>query len=134
MDLEKQCGQKITDLFSKVIFIFIHDNTSFLGGQENYPYFHNRKEKVSIHNNATESKFIQGENTICPNCMGYNTTIEMVQLTGTTKKYSIGLEVRGIVSISTLRISNLFWKKATKRHHLKIEKFVSAKIVGIVGV
>lgn len=55
---------------------------------------------------------------ICPKCRSHNTTVEMVQSSGKTKKYGIGLEghlnnaARGIVGISTLGVSNLFWKKS----------------------
>ena len=45
MDLEKQCGKEIVDWFSKVIFIFIHDTTSFFGVKENYLYFYKRKRR-----------------------------------------------------------------------------------------
>ena len=64
---------------------------------------------------------------VCPKCKSENVTISMEQAASKTAKKGIGFgghvnnAARTVVGLSTLGISNLFWKKSTGNEKTKFE-------------
>lgn len=62
---------------------------------------------------------------ICPKCKSENVTIELVQTGAETKKHGNGVgghinnAMRATMAVSTLGISNLFWKKSKGNETMK---------------
>lgn len=64
---------------------------------------------------------------MCPSCSSENVNIEFMQTGGRTAKHGTGFggnmnnAARGVTAISTLGMSNLFWKKSKGTSKMKLK-------------